>query len=240
MAVTADQIVPAILPYGKLVLGYLFLFIEIFGVMMGIGYVIMLFTFNVKVVVHEYTKGGRTIIRTTKARESKNSKTGIPELHFMHPTIFFGKKINAPPNDCAFPYKGFMAKKAYCLILKDGMYYPVSNYIMGRVKEQYNEETKQTERLYSTEGTGLEVSRNYDHEQAIINKLHNSALQFRNKKPVELVAMYGIVVISILVAGVIMVYSLKKIGDLFTTLQTLREPIQNAVEGAISQKLGPG
>lgn len=238
MALTPDQITLMAKPIINQIIGYGYIAIQIGAVFLVLFYITMILMFNVQVITCEYTKGGRTIIKFRKAREIKNKKTGIPNLQFRHFSLFFGDRINSAPNECSYPLKSYFAKKCFMFILKDGVYYPVNNMVLGK-KYKIEREGGIIEEIYSTEDTGLEISRDFDSEQSIINKLQECAINYRNKKPIEIVAMYGLMVIVIISASVIIVYSLKRVGDLFETLQVLSGPIQSAVENSLSQRLGP-
>lgn len=247
MAVNAESIMATISPYIKLIIGYLWLIGKFLLVITGIIYVIMLFTYNVKVVIHEQIKGGRTVIRSTRAKETRDKETNKVQLQLFDLTLFLGKRIDGPPSECIFSYKSFFAKKIYYFVYKDGIYYPIQNLILGReyVQKDINgkivmDENKQPKKTYSIEGTGLEVTRDYNSEQAILGLLQSSAVKYRNKKPIEMVAMYGLMIIVIVGSIVVIVYSLKQVGNLFNTLQSLSGPIEKGVNAALSQKIGPG
>lgn len=237
--VTADSLLATIKPYISLIAGYVYLVGQFLLTILGIVYVIGLFTYNVKVVIHEYTKGGKTVVRNTRAREIHDKKNDNPQLKLFDFSLFMGKKINLPPSECIFPYKSFFAKKIYYFVLKDGSYIPIQNLVIGK-KYQLKDKEGKIQEVYSTEGTGLETSRDYDTEQAILNNLHEAAIKYRNKKPVEIVAMYGLMCIVIIGSIVIIVYSLKQVGNLFDALNSLGKPIEEGVKSAVQQRLGPG
>ncbi len=235
MALRADELLGNIAPYLNIFTGYLYLIGEILGVLIGIAYIISLFMYNVKIEIYEYTKGQRAVIRQVRAREVYDKKSNTVILKIFDLTIVRGKTINIPESDCIFNYKSYLYKKMYKFVLKDGIYYPVQNYIIGSIMQ-----VRQEDGSLIGITSGIEISRDFDAEESILNGLERKATMYRNKKPVELVAMYGLMIICILSATVIIVYSLKRVGDLFETLQQLKEPIKAAVQSGISQKLGPG
>lgn len=235
MALEAGQILSQISPTITKIGGTLYTIGQLLLWVFGFAYVIMMFRYNVKVEIMEYIKGRRAVIRQTRAVEIFDKKNNKPLLRLWDFTIFWGKLINTPESECIFPYKSILAKKMYKFVLKDGIYHPVPNYIVGKAIKIINQETNQIEEIYG----GIETSRNFDVEEAIANKLERDAVKYKNKKPVEMVALYGVLAITIIGSIVIIVYSLKRVGDLFVTLQQLKEPIQNAVTAGIQQKLNP-
>ena len=255
MALEAGQIFSQINPMLTKLAGMLYLIGQILLMTLGVVYFISLFRFNVKVEVMEYVKGKRAVIRIQRATEVFDKKNNKPLLMFWSPFIFWGKKINIPSAECIFPLKSTTAKKMYKFVLKDGIYHPVQNYILGKnpisvtevdgkiiqlTPQEVEQIEKDGSRIITNIYSGIEVNRDFDVEEAIANKLERDAVKYKNKKPVELVAMYGLMAIVIISSAVIIVYSLKRVGDLFVTLQTLSGPIEHAVQSAVTQKLGPG
>ena len=68
--------------------------------------------------------------------------------------------------------------------------------------------------IYSLEGSGLEISRDYDSEQAIQNNLIAKAETYRNQKPSVLYAMYGLAIILAIGSFIVMIYSWKQFGNM--------------------------
>lgn len=235
MEITADSILGSFGPALTKIAGGAWLLGKIALWVVGIVYVVMLFTYNVKVEIMDYTKGKRAVIRIVRAKEVKNRKTNTVYLKLFDITIIGGTKINLPESECIFAYKSMLVKKMYKFVHKDGIYHPVINYVVGKnIKYQTPEGT--IEEVYG----GIETSRDFDIEEAIANKLERDANAFRNKKPIEIVAMYGLMAIVLIGSLVIIVYSLKRVGDLFVTLQALSGPIKEGVQAGIAQQLGPG
>ena len=157
-------------------------------------------------------------------------------------------------------------KKMYDFIKKDGLFYPVQNLVLGRrydipmvantqeqldaleaandeidqILRKYDIETNQEKRVvYSIQGSGLEISRDYDAEQAIENALIAKAETYRNQKPSFMYAVYGLAIILAIGSFSMMIYAIHQFGSLSSAIASLQEPLKQGVQGAIQQKLGP-
>lgn len=266
MAVTADQIGTTISPYVDQVFGAAWIIMQFILLLGGIIYIIMLLRFNVRVNVREFTKGARTITYSVKAREYLDRKSNVPKLQFFGIMGIMGHVINQPPSQCVIPYRGFFAKKAYDFVKKDGLYYPVENVVLGKrydlpsevdtEKEATNVEqafeelryaspyevglTKDSKSvIYSLDGSGLEISRDYEAEQAIENTMMTKAEQFRNQKPSVLYAMYGLAIILAIGSFAAMLYGWYQFGNMAGAISSLGGPLQQGVQAAVEQKIGP-
>lgn len=232
-----DELMLQFAPVFKQLVGMSYIILSlIFGAGVII-YMISFLRFNVAIQVFERTKDGRTIIKFTKGVEVKDKKSGIVYLMFKSPTLFFGKKITCPPSNCIFPYKSIMAKKLYALVYSDGQYLPVPNFIAGKKNIVTDEGGNQIEG-YSWEGTGLEIARDFDFEQSIINTMAIKADKYKNQKPIEIIAMYALMIIVIISAATIIIYSLKRVGDLFETMNIMTKAYEAGVQAAVTQNIG--
>ena len=268
ISVTADQIGSQLQPLVGSTVAIVFTFLKWGAIFIGAAYILMMLRYNVLVTVREQIKGGKTIVYTIKAREYVDGKSNSPRLRLFHPLIFMGTSINQPPSDCIVAYRGFFSKKMYDFIKKDGLYYPVQNLILGRryeiplvaktqedldrlsaAHDEIDEITKKYDlpqsdekfrSVYSIVGSGLEISRDYDAEQAIENALIAKAETYRNQKPSFIYAAYGLAIILAVGAFSMMIYGLHQFGGFVDAVHQLKEPVQQGVTAAISQKIGPG
>lgn len=255
MALTADQIGPTVSPYLDSFFGWAWTATQFLLIILAIGYVFLLYTYNVKITIREYTKGARTIVYTTNAREYTERKSGAPKLQFFGKFGFSGRKINQPPAECIIPYKSMFKKKMYDFIKKDDLFFPVKNLVLGQRYEVPKEDIQKLPHsvldnykvgvkddhgvLYSTQGSGLEVSRDYDAEQAIQNNLIGKAEAYRNEKPTVLYAMYGLAIILAIGSFITMIYSWNQFGNVAGAIDGLKAPIETGITEAVNQRLGP-
>ena len=256
MVAIIDSFLAAAGPAASQIVDVIIQFVQLGLLLLIIGYGIILWRYDTRVNVREYSKGGRVINWTTKARETKEKKTGAPKLLFFGFMGFRGETISKPPAECLVAHKSRVTTKMYDFIKKDGLYYPVKNFVLGTlhqveqdVEEKFfNKETgknetrivKQTQEVYSIQGSGLEVDRNFDAEQSIQNKLIEEATQFRNRKPTEIIASYALMIITIIVSGVVMWFAWKQFGNMAEAIAGLREPLRQGIVGAAQNIIGPG
>lgn len=256
MAVNAEQIIPTITPYLNQILGLIWIIVKLLGVLAVAGYGYILVTYNTRVMVDDYLKGKRSISKLIWAKEVKNKQLDSPQIMLFDKFGLGGTRINQPPSECIVPYKSMFAKKLYKFVKKDGLYYPVSNMVLGYRYEIPPNQIKAKEAIdqlkvrdnltvgdnivYSIEGSGLEISRDYDAEQGIWNNLETKATKYRNKKPIEIAAMYGLMIVVIVGSVVIMVYGLKQFGNIADAVYGLQQPLKDGISQAISNRIGPG
>ena len=211
------------------------------GALLGIiGYGYILWKYDTKVNVREYSKGGRIITFTTRAIRIKDKNTGAPKLKFFGTFGFKGEVINEPPAECLVAHKSRITTKMYDFVRKDGIYFPIQNFVLGITHEVKNEKTGEIEKVYSIEGSGLEVSRDYDAEQAIQNTLIEKATTYRNRKPTEIIASYALMIITIIVSGVVMWFAWKQFGNMAGAIASLGPPLKEGIMGAAQGIIGPG
>jgi len=246
MAITADSIMPSITPYIGPVLDVIIQFIVLIFILVFIGYGFMLYMFSIKLNIREYSKGGRVIVSTTRAKKIIDKTTGAPKLMMfnVNPMIIFGLQkgvvINEPPSECLVPYKSRITNKLYDFVKKDGMYYPVQNFVLGYKHEVIDEKTGKKSEVWNLKGSGLEISRDYDVEQAIQNTLIEKATVYRNRKPTEIVASFALMIITIVVSGVVMYFAWNQFGNMAQAIASLREPLREGIMGAAQSIVGPG
>ena len=240
MAITPDSIIPTIGPYLIEILDVVWMFVQLLLLLALIGYGFMLYMYNIKINIRDYSKGGRLIVRTTRAKKVKERGTGNPKLQLFGIMGFKGERINEPPAECLVPYRSRVTNKLYDFVKKDNNYYPVQNFVLGIEHEVVDEKTGEKKIVYSTEGSGLEVSRDYDAEQAMQNILIEKATVYRNRKPTEIVASYALMIITVVVSGVIMYFAWKQFGNMAGAIASLREPLKEGIAGAAQSIIGPG
>ena len=186
----------------------------------------------------------------------KDKKTGAPKLKLFGKFGFMGQIINLPPAECLIAHRSRITPKMYDFVKKDGLYYPIQNLVLGIAREVtvdverevLNPKTKKREMQtfkerriqYGVEGSGLEISRDYDAEQAIQNQLIEKAQTYRTKKPTEIIASYALMIITIIVSGIVMWYAWKQFGNMAGAIASLREPIKEGIIGAAQNIIGPG
>ncbi len=256
MVAIIDSFLASATPYVVQIMDLVWLIIQLVLLLAVIGYGALLLRYDTKVNVREYSKGGRMITYTTRARRFRDKKTGAPKLKFFGTMGLFGEIINEPPAECLIAFKSRVTHKMYDFIKKDGLYYPVNNFVLGIKKEVIQEverefihpETKKKfvqtvkERaiIYTIEGSGLEVNRDYNIEQELQNTLIEKATTYRNRKPTEIIASYALMIITIVVSGVVMWYAWKTFGNVAGAIASLREPLREGIIGAAQGIIGPG
>jgi len=240
MVAVLDSFFTNLTPYFGLAFGVIWQGIQLVGLLAGLGYVIMLFLYDTKINVREYSKGGRVITYTTRAMRTKDKRTGAPKLRLFGMMGFKGDVLNEPPAECLVAHRSKITHKMYDFVKKDGMYYPIENIVLGIMHEVTNKKTKQKEIVYSIEGSGLEISRDYDAEQAIQTTLIEKATTYRNRKPTEIIASYALMIITIIVSGVVMWFAWKQFGNMAGAIASLGEPLREGIVGAAQGIIGPG
>lgn len=205
-----------------------------------IGYGFLLFTYNIKLNIREYSKGGRVINYTTRAVKVKDKKTGAPMLRTFGMMGIKGEMINEPPAECLISNKSRITYKMYDFVKKDGLYYPVQNLVLGIKKQYKDEDTGEIKEIYTIEGSGIELSRDYDAEQAIQNTLIEKATSYRNKKPTEIIASYALMIITIIGSFIMMWYAWNQFGNIAQAITGLQQPLKEGLAGAVSGIVGPG
>jgi len=256
MVAVIDTFLGTVTPYFAVALDVIVQFVQLLGILGLLGYGYMLYTYDTKVNIRDYAKGGRVITIGTRAKRFKDKKTGAPKLKLFGKFGFAGEVISEPPAECLVPYRSKLTNKMYDFVRKDGLYFPIKNFVVGALreveqdveKEVYNKKKKKTEKVivkevvevYTLEGSGLEIDRNFDSEQAVQNKLIEEAIQFRNKKPTEVIASFVLMIITIIVSGVVMWFAWKQFGNMAGAIASLREPIKEGILGAAQGLIGPG
>lgn len=240
MVAIVDKFLASAGPAVSQVLDVVGMFLQLFLLLGVIGYGFMLWRYDIKIHIRELSKGGRTIMSSQRAMAIKEKKTGAPKLKMFGTMGFGGEIISMPPAECLVPTRGRITRKVYDFVKKDGLYYPIQNFVLGMLREVKDEKSGETKFIYTVEGSGLEVNRDFDSEQAIQNKLIEEAAQFRNKKPTEIIASYALMIITIIVSGVVMWYAWKTFGNIGADIASLREPIREGLIGASQGILGPG
>lgn len=240
MAFTPDQIVQSITPYFGPIMDIIWMIIQLIGLLVFIGYAILVYKFDVRLHIREVAKGKRTIETSTRARRFKDKKTGSPKLQFFGILGFKGEIINEPPSECLVPLRSRLTPRAYTIVKKDGLYYPVNNLVIGVKQKVVDEETKTEKEIYTLEGTGLEINRDYNAEQAIQNMMIEKAQVYRTKKPTEIIASYAMMIITIITCGIVMWFAWKQFGNMAGAIASLREPLKEGIMGAAQGIIGPG
>lgn len=239
MVKVIDDFFAVITPYIGVSLDVVWQIIQLIGLLALIGYAYMLYMFDTKVNVREYSKGGRVITYTTRARKVKNKRTGTPKLKFFGKFGFGGDEVHDPPAECLVAHRSRITPKMYDFVKKDGLYFPIENFVLG-TKQMTKNDKGEHEFIYAIEGSGLEISRDYDAEQSIQNKLIEEANQFRNKKPTEIIASYALMIITIITSGVVMWFAWKQFGNMAGAIASLREPLKEGITQAAQNIIGPG
>lgn len=240
MVKVIDDFFAIVQPYLGTTLDVVWQIIQLIGILILIAYGFMLYMFDIKVNVREYSKGGRTITYTTRARTIKDKKSGIPKLKFFGKFGFFGDEIHQPPAECLVAHRSRITTKMYDFVKKDGIYYPVENLVLGSITIVKDEKTGKDVQVYSLEGSGLEINRDFNAEQSIQNKLIEEANQYRNKKPTEIIASFALMIITIITSGVIMWFAWKQFGNMAGAIASLREPLKEGIVQAAQGIIGPG
>ncbi len=239
MVAIVDQFLASAGPYVSQLLDVIWQFLQLFLLLGIAGYGYFLWRYDTKVNIRELAKGGRIILSTTRATVIKEKKTGAPKLKFFGMMGFRGEVISQPPAECLVPWKGRLTAKVYDFVKKDGLYYPIQNFVLGMMRE-VEDDKGEKKLVYTIEGSGLEVNRDFDSEQAIQNKLIEEATQFRNRKPTEIIASFALMIITIIVSGVIMWYAWKTFGNIAGAIASLNEPLREGIIGAAKGIIGPG
>ncbi len=216
------------------------MFIQLLLLLGVVAYGFMLWRYDIKIHVRELSKGGRTIMSSMRAMAMKEKRTGAPKLKTFGTMGFGGEIISMPPAECLVPTRGRITRKVYDFVKKDGLYYPIQNFVLGMLREAKDEKTGEKTFIYTVEGSGLEVNRDFDSEQAIQNKLIEEATQFRNKKPTEIIASYALMIITIIVSGVVMWFAWKQFGNMAGAIASLGPPLKEGIMGAAQGIIGPG
>lgn len=238
-ALTWDYITTVAKPVVEQFMGIIGMVLQLLLLLAIIAYGYMLYMFDVKVNVRELSKGGRTITYTTRAKKIRDKKTGAPKLKFFGRFGFGGDEINEPPSSCLVAHRSRITNKMYDFVKKDGNYYPVENFVLG-VEHKVVGEDGLEHTIYSTKGSGLEVNRDYDAEQAIQNTLIEKASAYRNKKPTEIIASYALMIITIITCGIVMWFAWKQFGNMAGAIASLQEPMKQGIMGAAQSIIGPG
>lgn len=194
--------------------------------LLALGYIVMLWRFDTLINIREVSKGHRTITRTTKAQSFRQRNTGAPKLRLFGIFGFRGEVIDLPPAECLVAHKSRITTKMYDFVKKDGLYHPVENIVLGIKTEVKDEKTGKTQAIYSIHGSGLELSRDYDSEQAIQNTLIEKATVYRNRKPTEIIASFALMIITIIVSGIVMWFAWKNFGNIAGAIASLGPPLQ--------------
>jgi len=240
MVAVIDTFVANVVPYFAVALDVIIQFLQLIGIIALLGYAVVIYRYDTKINVREYSKGGRIITFTTRAIKIKDKKTGAPKLKFFGFLGFGGDVINEPPAECLIAHRSRLTHKMYDLIKKDGLYYPVQNIVLGIKHKVEDEKTGEIKEVYSIEGSGLEISRDYDAEQAIQNTMIEKATSYRNKKPTEVIASFVLMIITIIVSGVVMWFAWKQFGNMAGAIASLREPLREGITAAAQNIIGPG
>lgn len=227
-------------PVVEQIMGVVIQFLQL-GLLLGvIAWGFMLWRYDTKINVREYSKGGRVITYTTRAVKFKNKRTGSPKLRFFGFLGFRGEVVNEPPAECLVAHRSRLTNKMYDFVKKDGLYHPVQNFVLGVKQTIVDEDTGKEKDVYSIEGSGLELDRDYDAEQSVQNKLIEEAVQFRNRKPTEIIASFALMIITIVVSGVVMWFAWKQFGNIAIAIEGLKQPLKEGLLGAAQGIIGPG
>ena len=203
MVAVIDKFLASVAPSLVVALDIVWMIVQLILLIMAIVYGFILWRYDIKVNIREYSKGGRVIASTTKAVKFKDKNTGAPKLKLFGTMGFRGEVISEPPAECMIAHRSRITNKMYDFIKKDGLYIPVNNLVLG-VKEKYKDDDGNIKEMHTLEGSGLEITRDYDSEQAIQNILIEKATAYRNKKPTEIIASYALMIIVIIGSFVIM------------------------------------
>ena len=256
MVAILDSFVASLGPVVEQAIGVIIQFLQL-GLLLGvIGYGYMLYRYDIKINVREYSKGGRTITYTTRAVKIRDKRTGAPKLKFFGTLGLRGEIINEPPAECLVAHRSRITNKMYDFIKKNGLYYPVENIVLGIQREveqnvvkefirydtgeTFQQVVKEKQLIYTLEGSGLVISRDYDAEQAIQNTLIEKASIYRNRKPTEIIASFALMIITIVVSGVVMWFAWKQFGNIAVAIEGLKQPLKEGLIGAAQGILGPG
>jgi hypothetical protein len=211
----------------------------------GLYYAFLILSFKIKINIREVAKGNRVICSTTRGKVYLERGTNLHKLKFFGKFGFGGEIINMPPSECLVPYSGRGGlSKLYDLVKKDGIYYPVQNFVLGILHEVTDKETGQTHQVYSIEGSGLELSRDFDSEESILNKMKQVIRDYNNEDKTWKYATLSLYIIIIIGSIVVMVIGLVKHAQgsvaWADALRGLKEPIIQATQPIIESRTGPG
>ena len=263
MAVTPSGIGASISPVVGTAVNWLWGFLQLGLLVVGVYLLWVWSSYNVKVMTRSMTKSNRTIVKIVRAKRISDKKLKHPTIQLFGTLGFGGKKIPQPPADCIYPYKGSMGNTTlYDFVVKDGLYYPISNAVLGRKylvttkpEEEIDPEIqkfasdheysikeidKTTNEIYSLQGSGLEVSRDFDSEQSTLNDLISAAEKYKNKKPGEVYMLYGFLILSLVGAIITIVYSLYITGQITDEVNRGWELFNQWTQIAETSKVGPG
>lgn len=201
-------------------------------------FIIYYWSFKQRALVLEYTKGNKTMGNFIKVRELKDKHGQMKLRSFNIPWMIKGITINLPGSESIYPMKG--GKTMYVFIKKDALYFPVTNFVLGQLKINFDEVTQKEYLEYSLEGSGLEVGRDFDAEQAAFNELVEAAEKYKNKKPAEFVAMIGIAIILLLGVMFLVYYAIKKQGDIAEMLAPALNQASLLIQAGQNAATGPG
>ena len=240
MVAVIDSFIAQATPFLAQTFDLVWMIARLVGILALLGYGVVLYRYNIKLNIRDYAKGGRVINHSTRAIRAKDKKTGAPMLKTIGMFGFKGETINEPPAECLIANKGGITNMMYDFVRKNGLYFPVQNFVLG-TKKQYKEEgSNEVKEMYSIEGSGLEISRDYDAEQAIQNTLIEKATSYRNKKPTEIIASYALMIITIIGSFIMMWYAWNQFGNIAQAITSLNEPLKQGLAGAVSGIVGPG
>lgn len=240
MVAIIDSFLASASPYVSQTLDMVWMVVQLVGILALIGYGFLLYKYDTKINVREYSKGGRTITYITRATKIRDKSTGAPKLRFFGTMGFRGDVINEPPAECLVAHRSRITNKMYDFVKKDGLYFPINNLVLGVMHKVVNKETGETKTVYSIEGSGLETNRDYDAEQAIQNTLIEKATTYRNRKPTEIIASFALMIITIIVCGIVMWFAWKQFGNMAGAIASLNEPLRSGIVQAAQNIIGPG
>lgn len=230
-----DAISGAVGPALQITVAWIFAALVVCAILGILIYFFWLRSFNIKITVYELSKSNRTIVTYTKAKLVKQKDLSYPILKLVGQFGFHGDLINQPPSDCSFPIKGKMGNKLlYNFIKKDGIYYPISNAVLGKM---YSKEGKP---FYSIEGSGLEIHRDFESEKSTLNNLVLAGDKYRNKKPIEIAAMYGLMIIIVAGSFIVLGYAFYKVGVIEKAALVVAEAVREAGNSVSASQIGPG
>ncbi len=239
MVAIVDQFIANAGPYFDQMFIVVWMFLKIGLLLAALGYGFVLWRFDTKINIREMSKGGRVITQSTRAVRFRDKNTGAPKLRFFGMMGFRGDVINEPPAECLVAHRSRLTPRMYDLVKKDGLYHPIQNFVLGTLHEVKGDDG-QIKMVYSTSGSGIEVNRDYDAEQAIQNTLIEKAMVYRNRKPTEIIASFALMIITIIVSGVIMWFAWKQFGNMAGAIASLNEPLKSGIVQAAQGIIGPG
>lgn len=211
--------------------GFMWGVLQLLFVFAILAFIWIVQSYNIKVMVREMTKNNRVVVKIYRAKRVKGKSLTRPRIKLL-----MGKELDQPPTDSIFPYKSTFGNTVlYDYVLKDGVYYPITNSVLG--KQYLSDDGKP---IYSLEGSGLEVNRDFNAEQGTINNMAVIADKYRNKKPGEVYMLYGVVILAIAGGFVTVVYSLYKAGQVTEAVNQGWELFKVWTDTVGQNKQGPG